>query len=89
MPEALIAVLCPLLVRLNSIDKRVYMAEGTSHLRASFMVRVNSENSSVLVPGRTGKFVPAGFGGDVDAGWREIAKGRITSMDYQSGIAQG
>lgn len=88
-PEALIAVLCPLLVRLMSIDKRIYMAPDTSHLRASFTVQLTQENSGVLVTGRTGKFVPAGFGCDVDAGWREIAKGRITSMDYQTGIAHG
>jgi hypothetical protein len=88
-PEALIAVLCPLLVELKSIDKNIFMAADTNHLRASFTVQLTQENSGVLVPGRTGKFVPAGFGGDMDPGWREIAKGRITAMDYATGIAEG
>ncbi len=88
-PKALVAVLCPLLVPLASIDTRIYTAEGTKHLRATFTISLNTENSVVLVPGRTGKFVPAGFGGDIDASWREIAKGRITHVDYTSGLATG
>lgn len=52
-------------------------------------MHLTPENSGVLVRGRTGKFVPAGFGGIEDAGWREIAKGRIVSVDYSTGLAHG
>ncbi len=88
-PEALIAVLCPLLVELASVDRRVFMAPGTHHLRGSFAVNLTPENSGALVRGRTGKFVPAGFGGSEDAGWHEIAKGRIVSVDAAKGLALG
>lgn len=87
-PEALIAVLCPLLVPLHTIDKKVFTAPGQTHARASFTVKVNDENSGVLVRGRTGKFVPAAYGGG-EPGWREIAKGRITGVDTATGIAHG
>jgi hypothetical protein len=49
---------------------------------------VNGETSGVLVRGRTGKFVPAAYGGG-DPGWREIAKGRIIDVDAATGIAHG
>jgi hypothetical protein len=42
----------------------------------------------VLVRGRTGKFVPAGYGSG-EPGWREIAKGRITIVDSNAGTAEG
>lgn len=87
-PEALIAVLCPLLVPIHTLDKRIFIAEGQSHARASFTVRVNGETSGVLVRGRTGKFVPASYGGG-EPGWREIAKGRIINVDTSTGIAEG
>lgn len=86
-PEAFIAVLCPMLVPTNTLDKNVLKVPGQSHWRASFSVRVTAENRGVLVRGRTGKFVPHAFGGDAE--WREIAKGRIISVDYESGLAEG
>lgn len=87
-PEALIAVLCPLLVPIHTLDKRIFIVDGQTHARASFTVRVNQETSGVLVRGRTGKFVPASYGGG-EPGWREIAKGRIIDLDTSTGIAQG
>jgi hypothetical protein len=87
-PEALIAVLCPLLVPIQTLDKRIFIVEGQAHARASFTVRVNAETSSLLVRGRTGKFVPASYGGG-EPGWREIAKGRIIDVDAATGIAEG
>ena len=87
-PEALIAVLCPLLVPIHTLDKKVYVAEGQSHARASFTARVTNETSGVLVRGRTGKFVPASYG-EGEPGWREIAKGRIIDVDGRTGIAAG
>jgi hypothetical protein len=87
-PEALIAVLCPLLVPIHTLDKRIFVVPGESHSRASFTVKVNPETSGVLVRGRTGKFVPAIYGSG-EPGWREIAKGRIIDVDTTTGIAQG
>ena len=87
-PEALIAVLCPLLVPLHALDKKVFIVPGQSHARASFTVKVTNETSGVLVRGRTGKFVPAAYGGG-EPGWREIAKGRIIDVDDAAGIAHG
>ena len=87
-PEALIAVLCPLLVPIHTLDKKIFIAAGQTHARASFTVKVNSETSGVLVRGRTGKFVPAAYGGG-DPGWREIVKGRIIDLEAATGIAHG
>ena len=87
-PQALIAVLCPLLVPIHTLDKKVFVAAGQTHARASFTVKVNAETAGVLVRGRTGKFVPAAYGGG-DPGWKEIAKGRIIEVDTATGIAHG
>lgn len=87
-PSALIAVLCPLLVRIYTLDKTIFVVEGQGHARASFTVRLDDENIGVLVRGRTGKFVPASYGGG-EPGWREIAKGRIIDVDYDARIAHG
>lgn len=87
-PQALIAVLCPLLVPIHTLDKTIFVAKGEKHARATFAVRLNSQNISVLVRGRTGKFVPAAYGGG-EPGWREIAKGRIIDVDYRTHIAIG
>ncbi len=90
-PEALVAVLCPLLVKIASIDESIFIAPGSKHVRASFEVTLNEENKGVLSVGRTGKFVPSGYGAEegAEAGWREIAKGRIVSVDLKKGIASG
>jgi len=87
-PQALVAVLCPLLIPIRSIDKAIIKLGGQSHYRASFTIAINDENWSVVQRGRTGKFVPAGYGGG-EPGWREIAKGRIIDIDHDEGIAEG
>jgi hypothetical protein len=87
-PEALIAVLCPLLVPIHTLDKTIRILPGQTHARATFTVQLTEENYGVLVRGRTGKFVPAGYGSG-EPGWREIAKGRITIVDSNAGTAEG
>ena len=87
-PEALIAVLCPLLVPIRTLDKTIFVVEGQKHARASFTVSVNEENMGALVRGRTGKFVPAAYGAG-EPGWREIAKGRIIEINEATRIAEG
>lgn len=87
-PKALIAVLCPILIPIHTLDKTVHIVPGQTHARASFTVKITDENYGVLVRGRTGKFVPAGYGGG-EPGWREIAKGRIIDVDEKAGIASG
>jgi hypothetical protein len=87
-PEALIAVLCPLLIPIDTLNKQVFISPGQTHARASFTVKLNGETSGVLIRGRTGKFVPAAYGGG-DPGWKEIAKGRIIDVDAAAGVAHG
>lgn len=87
-PEALIAVLCPLLVPIHTLDKRIFIAAGQTHARASFTVKLDDETRGVLIRGRTGKFVPSSYGSG-EPGWREIAKGRIIDVDAKKGIALG
>ncbi len=87
-PKALVSVFCPLLIRIHTLDKRIFVASGQKHSRATFTVQITDENYGVLVRGRTGKFVPAAYGGG-EPGWREIAKGRIVHVDSQSRIAEG
>jgi len=87
-PQALVAVLCPLLVPIHTLDKSILILPGQKHARASFTVQMTEENYGVLVRGRTGKFVPAGYGSG-EPGWREIAKGRIIEIDAKQGIAEG
>ncbi|RYG99939.1 MAG: hypothetical protein EON58_02075 [Alphaproteobacteria bacterium] len=86
--QALVAVLCPLLVPIKSLDKTVQILPGQTHARASFTVDITKENEGVMVRGRTGKFVPASYANG-SPGWREIAKGRIVSVDRSAGIADG
>ena len=87
--ESLVAVLCPLLIPIRSLDTTMFKAEGQGHYRASFTVALEPSNMAVLQRGRTGKFVPAGFGGTQTSSWKEIAKGRIIEVDVQNGIAAG
>ena len=87
--ESLIAVLCPLLIPIRSLDKTVFKVEGQNHYRASFTVGVTDASRAVLHKGHTGKFVPAGFGFDPEVLWREIAKGRIIEVDTKTNVAFG
>ena len=87
--ESLMAVLCPLLIPIHTLDRTVFKANGQTHYRASFTVQVTDENRVVLQRGRTGKFIPGGFGADARVSWKEIAKGRIIRVDISAGIALG
>ena len=86
-PESLIKVLCPLNVPILSLDKNVIKIAGQTHWRASFTAAINAETREVLQVGRTGKFIPASH---LEGGpWKELAKGRITSLNDPAGIADG
>jgi hypothetical protein len=86
-PEGFVAVLCPLLIPIDYLDKTIVRLPGQQHYRASFRVRITPETRSVIVRGRTGKFVPSTY--NAGGVWREIAKGRIIDVDRADGIAQG
>lgn len=86
-PDAFAAVLRPLLVPILSLDRTIRKEAGQSHYRASFTLEVTPDCRGIIQRGRTGKFVPAAHKiGDV---WREIAKGRIISVDRKTNIATG
>jgi len=85
--EGLEAVLCPLLVPIETLDKKITKLKGQTHYRASFTVEITPENQSVLQIGRTGKFVPGKY--LEGAAWLEIAKGRIIRLDEAGGTAYG
>lgn len=86
-PGAIIDVLCPILIPIESIDKTIVKLEGQSHYRATFTVALSELNRQIICRGRTGKFVPGVF---ADSGaWREIAKGRFIEFDETTGVALG
>ncbi len=87
-PESLLAVLCPLLVSIKSIDSRVERVKGQNHWRATFVAPITEENRSVLQRGRTGKFVPGAYVAG-DGLWKEICKGRIIGVDYHQSLVTG
>lgn len=85
--DALASVLCPLLIPIASLDKTIIRQAGQTHWRASFTVQITDANRVVMARGRTGKFVPNDAG---TAGlWREIAKGRLCDVNFETGIASG
>lgn len=85
--EALMAVMCPLLIPIKSLDKTIVKLQEQGHFRATFTIEITEQNEAVIQIGRTGKFVPASYlsGGN----WSEIAKGRIVSIDHGTGTAEG
>lgn len=84
---ALKSVLCPILVPLHNLDKNITKISKQSHYRASFSIVIDDNNRQLMQFGRTGKFVPKSyFDGSP---WKEIAKGRILTIDYKQGIAHG
>lgn len=84
-PTALLAVLCPVLLPIHTLDKTIIRNKGESHYRGSFTLKVNQGNWQLMVPGRTGKFVPQSYFDG--SSWREKAKGRILRIDRAAGIA--
>jgi len=87
-PEALMQVLVPLHVPLLSLDKTVERLPGQSHWRGSFTVPINDETRGALSVSATGKFVSRGHSLGLEP-WKELAKGRIVSLDQFGGIAHG
>ena len=87
-PDALIGILCPILIPIRSLDKTIIKIPGQTHYRASFTVSLTDSNQELLVRGRTGKFVSREYilGEDI---WKEIAKGRFINIDHQTKIAEG
>jgi hypothetical protein len=86
-PEAIEGILCPVLIPLRTLDKTVFRIVGQPHWRASFTIGIDEECEDLIVPGRTGKFVPNSYA--AGGGWKEIAKGRILKVDTKTGVAEG
>ena len=86
-PEAIESILCPLLIPIQTLDKTIIKIEGQKHHRASFTIALDSDCEDLIAPGCTGKFVPRAY---KDGGvWRELAKGRILTVDSAARIAEG
>lgn len=85
-PQALEAVLCPVLIPIHTLDREVTRAHN--QYQASFTIKLAQEYEELIQRGRTGKFVPKSYV-DARGPWREIAKGRIVSVDREKGIATG
>lgn len=86
-PKALESILCPVLIPIQSLDKAIIKIKKQAHYRASFTIKITKDCESLVVPGRTGKFVPQSYK-DGEA-WRELAKGRILKVDSVAGVAEG
>lgn len=86
-PQALVRVLCPILIPIHTLGKEIFRLQGQSHYRASFSVVVDEASQELIIRGRTGKFVPREY---AEGGiWKEIAKGRIIDVNYETGVATG
>lgn len=86
-PADLDTILCPVLIPINSIDPTPQKIAGQNHWHAIFTVALTAQNETLVVPGRTGKFVPSGiFNGEP---WREICKGRFLSLGASTSLATG
>ena len=86
-PEAIEGILCPVLIPIRSLDKAIFKIQGQPHWRASFTIEIDRECEDLVVPGRTGKFVPNSY--EAGGGWKEIAKGRILKVNAKTGVAEG
>lgn len=86
-PEALEAILTPVLIPVIDIDKNIVKLQGQTHWRASFVINIEDAWAPLMQRGTTGKFVPASY---TDGGvWREICKGRIIDVDWVAKKAYG
>lgn len=86
-PQALSNILNPILLPISSLDKTIFKVTGQTHYRATFEINITPENETILQIGRTGKFIPSSF--LTDGEWKEIAKGRIISLDLARNVAIG
>jgi len=86
-PESLESVLCPVLIPIRTLDKTIIRIKGQKHYRASFSIALDNSCEDLIAPGCTGKFVPQAY---KDGGvWRELAKGRILTVNDSARIAEG
>jgi len=81
-PEALEAILTPILIPITELDKTVIKLKGQSHWRASFTIEIHDIWAPLMMRGTTGKFVPASYA--AGGSWREICKGRIIDVDWNN-----
>jgi hypothetical protein len=71
-PKALESIFCPVLIPIHTLDKTIHKVAGQSHYRANFTIKIDADCEDLVVPGRTGKFVPKTYkDGSV---WREITE---------------
>jgi hypothetical protein len=85
--KALESILCPILIPIHTLDKTIHKVAKQSHYQANFTIKIDADCEDFVAPGRTGKFVSKAYR---DGGvWREIAKGRILSVDRKASIAEG
>lgn len=85
--ESLESVLCPVLIPIRTLDKSVIRIALQKHFRASFAITLDKSCEDLIAPGCTGKFVPRTYKeGGV---WRELAKGRILTVDSETLTAEG
>jgi hypothetical protein len=86
-PEALLSIMCPALIPIKVLDTTIFREQKNSPWRATFEIEINDQNYHLLQRGRTGKFVPKTF---LDGEpWREVAKGRIVDLSYDTNTATG
>ncbi len=86
-PEAIEAILTPILIPIVGLDKTIIKLQGQTHWRASFTIEINESWAPLMQRGTTGKFVPKSY---TDGGvWREICKGRIIDVDWGTRKANG
>jgi hypothetical protein len=86
-PEALENILCPVLIPISALDRTIVKLPKQNHYRASFTISIDADCEDLIVPGRTGKFVPNSY--EKGGAWREIAKGRILAVNDRRRTARG
>lgn len=87
-PDALVHVLCPVLIPIARIDPKIYKEAKQAHYRASFEIPLDATWLQLMQPGRTGKFIPKDHA-EGSGAWRDIAKGRLLGIDQKAGRAFG
>ncbi|MBK8087002.1 MAG: hypothetical protein IPK31_02995 [Chitinophagaceae bacterium] len=87
-PEALIAVLSPIVIPIKDLDKTIFKAAGQTHWRATFRIDIADEWSQMMQRGMTGKFVSREYV-EENGVWREICKGRIIDANFETNVAVG
>jgi hypothetical protein len=87
-PEALVAVLSPIVIPIKDINKTIYKEPRQTHWRATFRMDIDDSCKQLMQRGTTGKFVPREYV-EENGLWRELCKGRIIDVDFDTNIAVG